>query len=110
MLESSSGWGSPWQNSSMAFAIYCPTLGRNSISSRVFGKRPFLLATSRAKPNNEDDLLFQRPNGCRKEPRSLSVAEASFFHDGYLWMNLEKNEATFSARVRCSKTSTTIRR
>lgn len=84
ILTSSKGPGSLWQRSSTAFAIYCPTLGKDSISSRVLGNLPFLFASSRARRKREYALLFQSPSGLRNEPSSFSVANASFFHEGYL--------------------------
>jgi hypothetical protein len=107
MLTSSNGMGSPWQNSCMALAIYCPTPGSVSISRLSLGNPPFRRTISLASPKSDSALRRHKPIGFMNEPISLSGADGSDFQQGNLWTKTGKNDATVSALVRCRSTSDT---
>lgn len=108
ILPSRRGRASPWRNSKMAFAIYCPTPGNDSISSLFRGNRPPRDASCDAKSLSDLARRRHNPIGRSWRPMSYSLLAASFAQDEKRLVKLGRKAATVSALVRCSNTSARI--
>ena len=107
MLTSTSGCGLSKQNRRTALAMYCPTPGKASISSRVEGKRPFLAAMAAARALRRGALCAERPIGLRRASISSTLAVARVFQDEKRERKAGQKAATVSALVRWRRTSET---